>query len=191
MLLPLLQKAVPTAPNGVRVVITSSGLHAVCRQLDVNLLATPSRIKWPPVLDSVWRYGRSKLGNILLAKELSRRLLQEDREPASTQIYVNSFFPGNIVTNQWSAWNIHFGPLFGFLMRALGSCYGQSAEDGAATALYLAASGEVREKNLRGQYFIPIAEPCDPSPLGTDMELGQHLWVCSASFVMIESADRT
>lgn len=133
------------------------------------------------MLDSVWRYGRSKLGDILLAKELSRRLLEQDGDPTNTQIYVNSFYPGNIVTNQWSAWTIHFGPLFGSLLCILGSCCGQSAEDGAATALYLAASGEVRDNDWRGRYFIPIAEPCDPSPLGTDMELGQHLWVCVTS----------
>jgi NAD(P)-dependent dehydrogenase (short-subunit alcohol dehydrogenase family) len=177
LLLPLLKNAVPTAPHGVRVVVTSSGLHSVCRRLDLDLLTLPSRVKWPPVLDSVWRYGRSKLGNILFAKELSRRLLQEDRDTVSKHIYVNSFFPGNIVTGQWRAWNIHFGPFFGSLMRKLGSYCGQSPEDGAATALYLAASDKVRQENSRGRYFIPIAEPCDPSPLATDMELGRNLWV--------------
>lgn len=179
LLLPLLKKATSTAPDGVRVVVTSSGLHSVCRELDLDLLTSPSRVKWPPVLDSVWRYGRSKLGNILFAKELSRRLLQEDRDPASKHIYVNSFFPGNIVTDQWRSWSTHFGSVVGSFVRMLGSLFGQSAQDGAATALYLAASGEVREQNSRGRYFIPIAEPCDPSPLGTDMELGRNLWVCS------------
>lgn len=179
LLLPLLKNAVSTAPEGVRVVVTSSGLHSVCRRLDLDLLTLPSRVKWPPVVDSVWRYGRSKLGNILFAKELSRRLLQEDRDSPSQQIYVNSFFPGNIVTEQWSSWNTYFGSCIGSLMRTLGSYCGQSPEDGAATALYLAASDEVREQNSRGRYFIPIAEPCDPSPLATDMGLGRDLWVSS------------
>lgn len=187
LLLPLLKKAVPTAPRGVRVVVTSSSLHSVCRQLDLDLLTSPSPVKWPPVLDGVWRYGRSKLGNILFAKELSR-LLQEDRDPASEHIYVNSFFPGNIVTNQWRSWDTYFGPLIGSLMRTLGSYCRQSAEDGAATALYLAASDEVREQSSRGRYFIPIAEPCDPSPLGTDMELARNLWVCSILFVIVYSS---
>lgn len=179
LLLPLLKKTTSTAPAGVRVVVTSSGLHSVCRKLDLDLLTSPSRVKWPPVLDSVWRYGRSKLGNILFAKELSRRLLQEDRDPASKHIYVNSFFPGNIVTEQWRSWNTHFGSVVGFFVRMLGSLFGQSPQDGAATALYLAASDEVREQNSRGRYFIPIAKPCNPSPLGMDMELGRNLWVCS------------
>lgn len=177
LLLPLLERAVATTNNGVRVVVTSSCLHSVCRELDLDLLTSPSRIKWPPFLDGVWRYGRSKLGNILFAKELSRRLL-EDRDPARKHIYVNSFFPGNIVTNQWLAWNSYFGPLIGWMMRTMASYLGQSREDGAATALYLAASREVCEKDSRGQYFIPIATPCDPSPMGKDMKLGRDLWVC-------------
>lgn len=180
-LLPLLKNSVPTAPNGPRVVIASSSLHLFCRQLNPDLLTSPSRIKWPALYDSVWRYSRSNVGNILFAKELSRRLLQ-DSDPASRRIYVNSFFPGNIVTDQWQAWSSYFGSFVGSLMRSVGAYLGQSVEDGAATALYLAASEEVRAKNLRGRYFVPIAESCDPSPVAKDAESGRALWVCMDSF---------
>ncbi|CDM26931.1 NAD(P)-binding domain [Penicillium roqueforti FM164] len=98
LLLPLLKNSV-TPSNDVRIVVTSSSFHCWCQKLDLDLLFSSSRVKWPALYDGVWRYGRSKLGNILFAKELSRRL-QEDQDLASQQIYVNSFFPGNIVTDQ-------------------------------------------------------------------------------------------
>ncbi|KAJ5668833.1 hypothetical protein N7462_009903, partial [Penicillium macrosclerotiorum] len=175
VLLPLLKNAASIAPNGARVVVTTSSLHLICRRLDCDLLTSPTRIKWPALYDGMWRYGRSKLGNILFAKELSRRLL-EDQDPPSKQIYVNSYFPGNIVTAQWLAWSSYFGAWIGLLMRMIGSRLGQTAEDGAATAIYLAASAEVKDMNFRGEYFIPIATSSDPSPMGKDMYLGQQLW---------------
>ncbi|KAJ6124830.1 hypothetical protein N7471_012147 [Penicillium samsonianum] len=173
-LLPLLKNGV-TPDNDVRIVVASSSFHFWCQHLDLDLLFSSSRVKWPSLYDGVWRYGRSKLGNILFAKELSRRLL-EDQDPASKQIYVNSFFPGNIVTDQWLGWDSYFGRFLGWLIRTAGSWLGQSLEDGAATALYLAASHEVREQNHRGQYFIPIATLCEPSAISRDMKLAQDMW---------------
>ncbi|KAJ5964658.1 uncharacterized protein N7479_004534 [Penicillium vulpinum] len=173
-LLPLLKNGVMHG-NDVRIVVTSSSFHFWCQQLDMDLLFSSSRVKWPALYDGIWRYGRSKLGNILFAKELSRRLL-DDQDPASKQIYVNSFFPGNIVTEQWLAWNFSFGSFLGWLIRTIGSRLGQSVRDGAATALYLAASSEVRERKHRGQYFIPIATLCKPSAISEDMKLARDLW---------------
>ncbi|KAJ5977477.1 hypothetical protein N7501_000819 [Penicillium viridicatum] len=176
-LLPLLKNGV-TPSNDARIVVTSSSFHFWCQQLNLDLLFSSSRVKWPALYDGIWRYGRSKLGNILFAKELSRRLLDEE-DPASKQIYVNSFFPGNIVTDQWLGWDSYFGRFLGFLgwlIRATGWWLGQSLEDGAATALYLATSQEVREQNHRAQYFIPIATLCEPSAISRDMKLARELW---------------
>ncbi|OQD79565.1 hypothetical protein PENANT_c048G10899 [Penicillium antarcticum] len=161
LLMPLLKHGVVTVRNG--------------DELDLDLLTSSTRTKWPALYDGVWRYGRSKLGNILFAKELSRRLLN-DRDPASKHIYVNSFFPGNIVTDQWLDWSSYFGSFFGWLMRLCGSSWGQTLEDGAATALYLAAAAEVREGNIRGQYFIPIATLCEPSSIAGRLKVSRDLW---------------
>ncbi|KAJ5365043.1 hypothetical protein N7517_007929 [Penicillium concentricum] len=173
-LLPLLKKGV-TPSSDVRIAVTSSSFHFWCQQPDLDLLFSSSRVKWPALYDGVWRYGRSKLGNILFAKELSRRLL-EDQDPAIKQIYVNSFFPGNIVTDQWRRWNSYFGGFIGWVIRTVGSWLGQSLEDGAATALYLAASHEVREQNHRGEYFVPIATLCESNAISGDMKLARDLW---------------
>ena len=183
LLLPLLKRAITHTDNGdARVVVTSSVLHIICRDLDPDLLTSPSRImKWSDMWDGVWRYGRSKLGNILFAKELSRRLLL-DRDPAAQHIYVNSYFPGNIVTDQWIAWGTYIGQFLGGILRRLGELLGQSVEDGAATAVFLAASPEVRRKDYRGKYFIPIATLCAPSARAQDPKLARDLWVSDVMF---------
>jgi NAD(P)-dependent dehydrogenase (short-subunit alcohol dehydrogenase family) len=178
LLLPLLKAAVATATNDVRIVVTSSSLHSLCRDIDFDDLTTPSRVKWPALFDGVWRYGRSKLGNILFSKELSHRLLQ-DSDAASSRIYVNSFFPGNIVTDQWASWDSYFGTLIGSLIRVVGSFFGQTPRQGATTALYLATSDDVRRKEYRGRYFIPVAKLCEPTSVGKDAALARNLWVCT------------
>lgn len=183
LLLPLLKNAVLSTEDtsDARIIVTSSSLHLVCRQLNLDLLTSPARIKrWPAIWDAVWRYGRSKLGNILFANELSRRLQQDRDDPASKHIYVNAYFPGNIATDQWLAWSAYMGKFIGGIMSRLGSFFGQSLEEGAATAIYLAASERVREQDQRGQYFVPIATPCEPSSLARNTKLARDVWVSLA-----------
>lgn len=182
VLLPLIKqtiaKAPPSADTDARIVVTSSSMHMICRQLDLDLLTSPTRPK-VRVVDGVWRYGRSKLGNILFAKELTRRL-DEDGDPVNRRIYVNCFFPGNIVTDQWDTWNEYVGRWIGALLRAFFSLFGQSRLEGAATALYLAASREVRKKDQRGLYFIPIARPDSTTRIACDPGLARNVWVSLA-----------
>lgn len=183
ILLPLLKQTIAKTPfddGDARIVVTSSSMHALCRRLDLDLLTTPTGPKVRAV-DGIWRYGRSKLGNILFTKELTRRLAEE-ADPVNKRIYVNCFFPGNIVTDQWGYWNDYVGSFVGAIVRALFSLIGQSREDGAATALYLAASPEVREKDQRGQYFIPIAKPYSSTKISCDPGLARNVWVCAFSY---------
>ncbi|RJE21144.1 short chain dehydrogenase reductase [Aspergillus sclerotialis] len=174
LLLSLLRETVRTTSSEARVVVASSSMHQLCRKLDLDLLTLPTNPK-PALYDGIWRYGRSKLGDILFTKELSRRLLQAG-DTSSKRIYVNAFFPGNIVTEQWNAWNAFLGKLIGSMLRKVFSVIGQSVQDGAATAVYLAASKEVKERDIRGQYFVPIAKPKTASAIANDMELARDLW---------------
>ncbi|EAW06277.1 putative short chain dehydrogenase/reductase [Aspergillus clavatus NRRL 1] len=175
LLLPLIRRSITQGKaSEARIVVTSSSLHSVCRQLDLDLLTSPDRPK-SAMIDGLWRYGRSKLGNILFTRELNRRLEKLSND-ADQYIYVNTFFPGNIVTEQWNVWNQYFGKFGGKIMRGLFSLIGQSTQDGAATAMYLAASPAIRENRIRGQYFIPIAKPYDTSKIANNMKLANELW---------------
>ncbi|BAE65358.1 unnamed protein product [Aspergillus oryzae RIB40] len=174
-LLPLMKRTINQgkASNG-RIAVASSSMHVFCRELNLDLLTSPTRLK-PAYIDGVWRYARAKVGNILFARELSLRLMQEE-DPASSKIYVNAFFPGNIVTDQWSVWDEYIGEALGSLFRLLFSIIGQSLEDGAANAIYLAASPKVISNSTRGQYFIPIAKPYKTTAIASDMKLARDLW---------------
>ncbi|KAJ5982046.1 hypothetical protein N7451_012146 [Penicillium sp. IBT 35674x] len=174
LLLPLLKNATPTAPFGCRVLVASSSLHKLCCDLNLSSLTRPS-YKWPSLHDAVWRYARSKLGNILFAKEFSRRLLEEN-DPAARQIYVNSYFPGNVVTQQWQGWSEHLGDCIGTLIRWLGRRFGQSVEEAATTAMFLASSPDVSNCDSRGRYYVPIAKADEPNELGRNEALGRDLW---------------
>ncbi|KAL1967779.1 hypothetical protein VTN77DRAFT_2468 [Rasamsonia byssochlamydoides] len=176
LLLPLLKKTTVNHKTDIRIVVTSSSLHCLCRRLDLNLLKSPTPTR-PAYFDGIWRYGRSKLGGILFTRELSRRLLS-DPDPTSKNIYVNAFFPGNIATEQADVWKKYFGSLLGWLIKKFLSIFGQSTEDAAATAMYLAASKEISNGvGTHGEYFIPIATKCRTTSIAEDMLLARSLWV--------------
>jgi hypothetical protein len=53
---------------------------------------------------------------------------------------------------------------------------GQSPAQAAATAIYLATSPKVQERQQRGKYFIPIATEDKTSKLAEDKDLAKNLW---------------
>lgn len=70
------------------------------------------------------------------------------------------------------------GSLVGAVIRCLGRWFGQSVEEAAATAVYLASSPEVCEREMRGGYYVPIAKGEEPTRLGRDGGLAREVWVC-------------
>ena len=72
-------------------------------------------------------------------------------------------------------WKELFGP-FGYLLKGSFYILGQSTTDGAATAIYLAASPEVVNKDQKGKYFIPIATEDATSKIAEDKDLAKNLW---------------
>ena len=51
--------------------------------------------------------------------------------------------------------------------------------DAATTAIYLAASPTVKECDVRGLYFVPIAKEEKPSTVAQDDDLASNLWYLS------------
>jgi len=73
-------------------------------------------------------------------------------------------------------WKVLFGSLGGGALKGIFQVLGQSPTDGAATAIYLAASKEVQEKDQKGKYFIPIATEDKTSKIAEDKDLAKNLW---------------
>lgn len=113
------------------------------------------------------RYGRSKLANVLFAKALARRV-------ANDNVYVNACHPGFIprfLVPQDDSWKEWFDCI---IKRAVAL----TAEDAALTQLYLATSPEIEERDVRGKYFIPVANEIEPSTF--------FFWVGCAGFFLYE-----
>ncbi len=142
-----------------------------CQELDLDLTMSPTPVKSPFALDSIWRYNRSKLGVILLTKELARKL----EKKGATNVYANTLFPGNIPTEAMTPWKELLGPV-GAAMKGVFQIVGQSLKDAAASAIYLVASPDVVRKQEKGLYFIPIATVDEPSKLAQDPDLARNVW---------------
>ncbi|KAI5841016.1 hypothetical protein DFP73DRAFT_132220 [Morchella snyderi] len=177
LLTPLL---VASAPS--RVIVTSSSLHmAVASKFDFDELVSPTPTTsggagW----DRWYRYGRSKLANILFTRALAQHLPEG--------VVPNSFFPGSIPTESSAGWKYLIGEFGGSMMTLLLKLVGQTLEQGAATGMYLAV-GDVGEVG-RGNYFVPVAVKGQTSSLAEDKEWAEELWMWSAEMVEKALSDK-
>ncbi|OAQ32838.1 NAD(P)-binding protein [Linnemannia elongata AG-77] len=118
------------------------------------------------------RYGRSKLANVLFAKALARRV-------ANDNVYVNACHPGFIPRflepqdDTWKEW-------FDCIVK---NAVTLTAERAALTQLYLATSPEIEERDVRGKYFIPVANEIEPAALARNERLQEELWAFSEDIV--------
>lgn len=130
MLLPSLEAA--EYPTG-RVVWVASGAHRLHPEgIDYDVLAREHES--PDGYDQWRAYGRSKLANILLSDELSRRL-----RAGGSRVTSNALHPGNVNTGLWSK-------------AGRDNDTGISPEAGAQTSIFLATSEEVNGQS-GGYYF--------------------------------------
>ncbi|KAG0042056.1 hypothetical protein BGZ89_007091 [Linnemannia elongata] len=118
------------------------------------------------------RYGRSKLANVLFAKALARRV-------ANDNVYVNACHPGFIPRflepqdDTWKEW-------FDCIVK---NAVTLTAERAALTQLYLATSPEIEERDVRGKYFISVANEIEPAALARNERLQEELWAFSEDIV--------
>jgi retinol dehydrogenase 14 len=160
----LLDRLVDGAPS--RVVNVSSGAHQGGR-LDFSDLQSERRY------DPVRVYGRTKLANVLFTYELARRL-------GATGVTANCLHPGVVATKLMADYmNV---PLVG---GAIARTFGGSAEKGAETSVYLAASRDV--EGVTGRYFVGQRETRS-SPASYDVALQQRLWEESARLTALATA---
>ncbi|OJD31709.1 short-chain dehydrogenase [Diplodia corticola] len=178
LLFPLVEKTA-SERGQARILTVSSSLHLACQELSLPLLTSPTPIKSPAALDSFWRYARSKLANILFTRELARRI----DHVGLSNVYVNSFFPGNIPTDAWDSWKDLFGTLVGTTAKDVFQQAGHTHEDAAATGMYLATSPDVVSKGVKGKYFVPVSQEEETSTISYDKDLQKNLWYWSDSKV--------
>jgi NAD(P)-dependent dehydrogenase (short-subunit alcohol dehydrogenase family) len=148
----LTDRLVAAAP--ARIVNTASNAHSR-GHVDFDDLQSARRYS-PFVV-----YGTSKLCNILFTRELARRL-------QGRGVTANSFTPGFVATR--------FGDEAGGLYAAgvrIAKLFANSAESGAATLVYLAASPDVAD--VSGEFFHNC-RPGTQTAEARDDAIAQRLW---------------
>ncbi|XP_028767455.1 short-chain dehydrogenase TIC 32, chloroplastic isoform X2 [Neltuma alba] len=164
LLLETMKKTVHECKREGRIVIVSSKAHRFAYKEGICF----DKINDESRYNSYLAYGQSKLANILHAKELSRRLKEEEVE-----ITVNSLHPGTIVTNI-----LRYHGYFNAVAGAVGKFFLKNVQQGAATQCYVALHPQV--KGVSGEYFMD-SNKAKPSSLATDSELARKLWEFSLS----------
>jgi NAD(P)-dependent dehydrogenase (short-subunit alcohol dehydrogenase family) len=89
-------------------------------------------------------YGRTKLGNILFARELSKRHLTDTDKP----VLAMSVHPGTVDTEVQKAWSESYG-IFGKIIEMGSQLFGKTAEEGAEAALWAATCKDIFEGNWK------------------------------------------
>jgi len=118
-------------------------------------------------------YGKSKLGNVMTAYALARRL-------EGSGVTANSLHPGFVATNLGSGNRIPVKP-FMALFRLTGRAI--SVRDGADTPIYLASSPEV--EGITGSYFDNRREKMS-SPQSYDTDAQERLYAVSEALTGLQ-----
>jgi len=166
-----------------RVVVVSSAGHYLSYDDGVALSRSELNARWDRQWSSkmvmdIKAYEQSKLANVLFAQEAARRM-------ARSSVFVNSLHPGAVSTEIWNN-TMHsmsttvggnrattlFAPFLRYFMESM-----WTPEEGALTQVYLAASTDVLERDLRGRYFHPQAVETQPCRRFThNLTLQRALW---------------
>ncbi|GJM12600.1 MAG: short-chain dehydrogenase [Pseudohongiella sp.] len=163
----LTKKLLPAILNGAgqdlaRIVFTSSYGH-FNSALDFDDLGLEEGY------GTLTAYGRSKLMNLLTARELQSRL-------AGKNVTVSSFHPGGVRTPIWNK-----GGLLARLMGLAFYPFMKSIEQGADTLVWLASSNEQLSREANGGYFY-MRKRARTAEFATD-EAARRLWQVSEDLV--------
>lgn len=148
-----------------RVVMLSSSAHRAAPKVGIdfdNLDGSRGYAAWSA-------YGRSKLANLLFAKELSRRF-------AGSSKTANAVHPGVIRTSLQR----HVNPLLSGGMAALGPLVLKSVAEGAATEVFAATHPSLA--TVSGA-FLANCNIAEPRADANDPKLASRLWQASEQIV--------
>ncbi|HEU5077135.1 MAG TPA: hypothetical protein VFU02_23250, partial [Polyangiaceae bacterium] len=159
----LVTRLLPRLAPGGRIVLVSSDAHRMAPRVGIDFDNLSGERSYHP-----WQaYGRSKIANLLFAKELARRL-----PPAQS---ANAVHPGVIMTNLQRSMT----PLMRGMMRLGQPLFLKTPAQGAATQCYVAVHPSMSQN---GEYFADC-NVRQPRRAARDMALAEKLWQVSERIV--------
>mmetsp|Transcript_32407 Transcript_32407/g.82317 ORF Transcript_32407/g.82317 Transcript_32407/m.82317 type:complete len:373 (-) Transcript_32407:248-1366(-) len=174
----------PGAPQG-RVIVLSSAAHTMARDRgqDLALLRDDAPALADKATYSPWpAYGRSKLANILFARELQHRLA------GFGGIAVAAVHPGGIPSTRLSR-HLNVPQFIQAALLPLLRPVFKTTQQGAATQVYLA----VAPGSIPGGEYWSDCNLCGSTPASHDAVLGRALWAGSEKVVaeFVDSSARS
>ena len=152
----------PHLADGARVITTASGAHRGADGIDLDSVRSVEDYS------AMTAYARSKLANVLFADELAGRL-----EGATSNSFHPGFVPGSAFGRELPLPVRWFFSLLDALPHVVSGRFTATVEEGAANAVYLAASPDVA--GTTGRYFADFS-PTTPSAAARDRDLAERLW---------------
>jgi NAD(P)-dependent dehydrogenase (short-subunit alcohol dehydrogenase family) len=159
-LVPAIKKA-----GTARIVNLSSEAHQWGAGIEYDKLNDEKRYS------AVRRYAETKMANIHFTTELQKRF---DAITGVT-VFCNSCHPGVVATELSRSLGDSFGTGTSFTT-ALYNFVSIDAKRGALNQIYLAASKEVEEKDIRRKYFVPYLSEITPSSTAGNEEMAAKTW---------------
>jgi NAD(P)-dependent dehydrogenase (short-subunit alcohol dehydrogenase family) len=159
LLLPKLEATAQQPGTDVRIITLSSVGHMMAPKGGVLLDDVHSEMK---SINTVTRYGQSKLANILYSNELAKRY---------PKIRCISVHPGSVDTGLKRGLQSSYPWLSPFIP-FISVLFTNSVQQGALNQLWAATSGDAKS----GKYYVPVAKESPGSALAQDKELGERLW---------------
>ncbi|MBB6729893.1 SDR family oxidoreductase [Cohnella zeiphila] len=150
-----------------RIITTSSHGHKMAKKgIDFDDLSAKKRFSFPQTMTGGpnFRYGETKLANVLFTSELARRL-------EGSGVTASCFDPGLVATN----FNQDNGLLARMTMAVM-KRFSRTPERGAETLVWLADSDEVSGQS--GRYYADLKEAVPAAP-ARSLEDARRLWETS------------
>ncbi|KAK0713231.1 short-chain dehydrogenase/reductase [Lasiosphaeria miniovina] len=166
LLTPLLLQTAATTPNpDVRVVVVSSDGHAMAPP--PGILFDSLKSTQAAELNTVARYGQSKLANILFARELARRF--------PGQLRAAAVHPGLVSTNLAHNLSARYLAIRLLVLPVANALLTVSTETGARSQLWAATAPAAHVES--GLYYVPVGKKGGKKHArGEDDELAAKLW---------------
>ncbi|KAF1970782.1 NAD(P)-binding protein [Bimuria novae-zelandiae CBS 107.79] len=169
-LLPVLRKT-----KDSRIVSQSSDLHR----------AAPSSVKFESIqeintdIGPTYLYNRTKLGQILFAHELYKRL-KDGQFGTVTETegipWINCTHPGAVKTDQQFQAEEAYGTLGKVGDRIMRPFMKDPVDQGCRPALFAATSPTISKEQIQDAYIVPDCKPTAPSSQAKDETLSANLW---------------
>lgn len=188
VLLPTLQATAAITETSARIMMMSSEMHRLVPS-STKFLSTEELTQ---NIGPAYLYGRSKLAQILIVRELARRLDQGELGSAPYEassgkprpVLVNATHPGAVRTAQPSQLAIAYGWIGTLLIWMISPFLVDPVTMGCRSGLFSVTSTELYEgAGVHGQYIVPDKKIGQPSNKGKDKEMAQRLWDLSLEVI--------